>query len=111
MDGRVYCLINQLNEDIAKDWSIDEMARVTELSSPHFQRLFKDETGSSPKACLKELRLVKAAEILVSGFTQINQIGRQVGLVNDGHFTRDFRRRFGLTPSDFRKKYWDDKQV
>lgn len=62
-------------------------------------------------AYLNELRLEKARELLEDErcFLQIKEIGHQVGLVNDSHFTRDFKKKYGLTPTEYRKQHWGNE--
>jgi AraC-like DNA-binding protein len=111
MDGRIFHIIEKIRKNLNHDWTVEEMAIFTELSESHFQKLFKSETGMSPKAYLKNLRLEKARELLENGFKQIKQIGYEIGLTNDSHFARDFKRTFGMTPSDYRARFWKFSQV
>ncbi len=75
------------------------------MSVVHFGRLFKEETGFTPMAYLNDLRLERAREFLADSdcFLQINEIGSQVGLLNGSHFTRSFKAKFGMTPTEFRE--------
>ncbi len=110
MDGRIFELTNLLNERLTHPWTIEEMAKCVDLSQPHLQKLFKTEIGTPPKTYLRNLRLEKARDMLENGHLQIKQIGLQTGLVNDSHFTRDFKKKFGLTPTEYRKKQWEIEQ-
>lgn len=85
------------------------MADEIEMSAPHFHKRFKELTGSTPVAYLNDLRLEKARELLEDDqcFLQIKEIGNKVGLANDSHFTRDFKKKYGLTPSEYRKQNWE----
>lgn len=111
MDGRIFCLIRKLGEHPEKNWSIEEMAAVVELSPRRMQKLFRDEVGTPPHVYLRNLRLDKAAKLLTESFVQIKQICFEAGLKNESHFTRDFKERFGLTPREFRRRHWDKKQA
>ncbi|HMO79172.1 MAG TPA: AraC family transcriptional regulator [Pyrinomonadaceae bacterium] len=106
MDGRIFHIIEKIRENWNHDWTVEEMAIIIELSESHFQKLFKSETGMSPKAYLKNLRLEKARELLENGFKQIKQIGYEIGLTNDSHFARDFKKKYGTTPTQYRKNSW-----
>lgn len=111
MDGRIYYLRNRLINNLDHEWNIEEMAEIVELSVPHFQKLFKIYTGKSPIAYLRELRLEKACKLLEDSFHQIKQIGNKVGMRNESHFTRDFKKKFGLAPSEYRKRHWKNNQA
>lgn len=65
----------------------------------------------SPLAWLREARLKKACELLKKDREQICQISRQVGMPNESHFTRDFKKRFGKTPTAYRRNYHEEKQA
>lgn len=111
MDGRIFHLCDCIFRDLKKGWTIEKMAEITELSVPHFQKLFKTETGLPPITHLRDLRLEKARQLLEESFHQINQIGREVGMPNESHFTRDFKKKFGTTPTQYRKQYWEKIQA
>ena len=110
MDGRIFQLQEQLIKKLGHRWTVEEMAEIVELSKPHFQRLFKNKVGVSPIAWLRERRLEKACELLESEFLNIQQIGITIGMSDDSHFTRDFKRKYGVTPSEYRKQYWEQVQ-
>ncbi len=60
---------------------------------------------------LHDLRLEKARELLETTFKNIDEIRREIGIRNESHFTRDFKKKFGLTPTNYRKQYWDKIQA
>lgn len=111
MDGRVFRLQEQILKTLEHHWTVQEMAEVIELSLPHFQKLFKNEVGISPIAWLRERRLEKARDLLETEFWHIQQIGVAVGMPHDSHFTRDFKKKYGVTPTQYRKNYWDKIQA
>lgn len=111
MDGRIFHLKEQLLENSQHDWSIEEITQIVDLSVPHFQKLFRAEMGIAPVAYLRDLRLAKARELLEAKFYRLKQIGFEVGMPNDSHFTRDFKKKYGITPTEYRKKYWEKVQI
>lgn len=110
IDGRVFKLRKQLSDKISHNWTVEEMARGFDLSVPHFQKLFKSQTGTPPMSFLRDLRLEKAADLLTSTYNPIKQIGVQTGLTNESHFTRDFKKRYSMTPTEYRKYSWEIEQ-
>lgn len=111
MDGRIFHLKEQLLKNLQYEWTIEEMSQFVELSVPHFQKLFKIEIGIAPVAYLRDLRLEKARKLLEANFKQIRQIGLEVGMPNDSHFTRDFKKKYGATPTEYRRQFWETIQV
>jgi transcriptional regulator GlxA family with amidase domain len=110
VDGRIFRLTRLLNKRLDHPWTVEEMARIVDLSRPHLQKLFKANTGISPVAYLKDVRLQRACELLESTFLQIKRIGYETGHGNDSHFTRDFKKKYGMTPSQYRKSFWATEQ-
>jgi len=110
-DDRIFHLCEQISKKLAHNWTIEEMTEATGLSRSYFIKLFKNSTTMSPIAWLREVRLKKARELLKGDHEQICQIGRRVGMPNDSHFTRDFKKRFGKTPTAYRRNYHEEKQA
>ena len=108
MGRRIFHITNLIFHSLRRSWSVSDMADEIQMSASHFQKRFKQVTGSTPIAYLNDLPLEKARELLNddSCFLQIKEIGNQVGLANDSHFTHDFKKKYGLTPSEYRKQQW-----
>ncbi|HVV52714.1 MAG TPA: AraC family transcriptional regulator [Polyangia bacterium] len=96
----------------AKEFLHDEMTRnpgLTELSAAvgmnvdHFSRMFKRSTGLAPHQYLGNIRLERAKQLLADGRTQIIEIAYQIGYANPSQFSAFFRKRTGLSPSEFRR--------
>lgn len=111
MDGRIFHLKQVLLDNLQRDWTIEEMAQITVLSVPHFQKLFKINIGAPPITYLRDLRLEKARELLETTFWQIQEIRLKVGVLYDSNFTRDFKNKYGVSPTEYRKHHWDKIQV
>jgi transcriptional regulator GlxA family with amidase domain len=110
MDGRIFHLKELFSEKLDHKWTVKEMSEIVDLSPAHLPRVFKINIGISPMAYLNTLRLEKARELLENTFLQVKQIGRRVGLKNDSHFTREFRKKFGFSPTEYRKLHWGKTQ-
>lgn len=88
-----------------------EPIRLPELSheiagcSPgHLARLFSKELELSFSDYLIELRMQKGASLLQHSSRSIREIGARVGYADPSRFATHFRRRFGLSPSEFRSR-------
>ena len=81
-----------------------ELAALAGVSARHFERAFRQSTGSSPHAYVMNRRLHMARDLLISQpELPIDQIALRVGFSSSSHFSSAFRRQTGLTPTDFRK--------
>lgn len=111
MDGRIFHIKEKLHNNLKKHWTLEKMAQEVGLSAPHFQKLFKSNVGLPPMTFLQNLRLEKACQLLEDTFLQVQEIRCEVGMSGNSHFTRDFKVKFGLTPTEYRKIHWRKIQV
>jgi len=97
-------LIGLLEKDYAKDWSLDQIARLSGMSKNNLLLVFKDATGQSPIDFLLNLRLRKAAEMLLNSDCSITETALNNGFHDSNYFTRQFRNKFGRSPRQFRNQ-------
>lgn len=112
MDGRIFHLTKLLKEKLDCHWSVEEMAEIVGLSATHLQKLSKYETGMPPMAYLNKLRLDRAYSILSDpkSFEQVKEIMVKCGFMDESNFTRAFKRKYGMTPTECRHKAWEVEQ-
>jgi AraC family transcriptional regulator of arabinose operon len=103
MDRRIELIISKTKANTAAPWDIPTLAALVNLSPSRFRHLFKQETGTTPAQYLKDIRLTRAEKMLRTTFLNIKQILKQVGIASNTHFVRDFRRKFGTTPTAYRR--------
>jgi|SRR6185503_505460 len=103
MDRRIELIISKIKADTAAPWDTPTLAVLVNLSPSRFRHLFKQETGTSPAQYLKDFRLRKAEKMLRTTFLTIKQILKQVGITSNTHFVRDFRQKYGMTPTAYRR--------
>ncbi len=104
MARRVERVIELMQGDPSQNFSLGKMAQSVNLSAPYFCNLFKSITGVSPAKYLKSLRMKQSTVLLTTTFLSVKEIARNVGLADDSHFVRDFKRMFGVTPSEYRSR-------
>lgn len=85
--------------------TIEDVAKEVGLSQSHFMKYFKNTMGSTFIDYLNEYRLTMASRLLVSSDSSILDIASEVGFENLSYFNRTFKKRFDMTPRDYRKKY------
>src|SRR5215217_6312592 len=103
MDRRIELVISKMQTETASPWDAATLAAVVNLSPSRFRHLFKQETGTTPAQYLKDFRLRKAEKMLRTTFLNIKQILKQVGITSNTHFVRDFRQKYGMTPTTYRR--------
>lgn len=82
---------------------LDALAAEARLSVYHFARAFRHSTGVSPHRYILEQRVRRAQQLLVQSDRPLAAIASAVGFFDQGHFSRQFRRLVGTTPSSYRK--------
>lgn len=92
-----------LEEHYNQKLTVEKMACHCGYSASHFMRWFKEKTGVGFNSYLIEYRLDRAAHELRSGNLTILEIAEKSGFDNLSNFNRLFRKRFEMTPSQFRK--------
>ena len=102
MAERVKRVIELMQGDPSRTFSLGDMAETVNLSPPYFCYLFKSITGVPPARYLKSLRMQYAAMLLTTTFLSVKEIVRRVGCTDESHFVRDFKRIYGVTPSEYR---------
>jgi AraC-like DNA-binding protein len=96
---RVGDAVTLLRERYAGPVRVDELAEVTRMSPSAFYRNFQAATSMSPIQFQKHLRLQEARMRLLAARADIAGIAYDVGYESPSQFSRDYRRSFGLSPS------------
>jgi AraC-like DNA-binding protein len=78
---------------------------VAKISPGHLARLFREQHNVSFTGYLRELRMQKAADLVRRTLLPVQRIAARVGYDDPSRFATHFRRRFGLTPRDFRRQF------
>jgi len=78
--------------------TIDLLAREAGLSPAHFARAFKESVGRAPHQHLLSLRLDRARLLMDRPDVALSDVALRTGFADQAHFTRFFKRRFGVTP-------------
>lgn len=84
------------------DVSVYDLAYELGMSERQLYRLAKRLTGCTPAQLIKEVRLQKAYELLLSGTVfKVEYVAKQVGFDDTSYFSRQFYERFGKRPTEF----------
>ena len=91
-----------MEHNYQRELSVEELADVCKLNRSYFSKMFKENMGCPPQEFLIRLRLSKAAERLTSTRSSIGAISAACGYPNQLHFSRAFKKRYGLSPREWR---------
>lgn len=84
--------------DIARNWTIAELARAAGVNEKKLKIGFKELYGVSVHRYLQDYRMKIAGRVLKDGDTNVTEISMTVGYANPSHFAKLFRRYYGTTP-------------
>lgn len=96
--------VERLRSDSDADVSLAALASDAGLSRFHFCRAFKESTGLSPHAWLRQYRLEQAMALLRDTDASIVSVAAELGYASQTAFAAAFRRLTGETPSDWRRR-------
>lgn len=102
MDARVEKVVSRMRTEFRQDPSLRELAQVVNLSQSRLRYLFKKETGVAPGHYLRAYRLEQAKELLETTFLSVKEIIRSIGVNDQSHFIREFKKTYGQTPAQYR---------
>jgi AraC family transcriptional regulator len=104
---RVNLAIDHIVGHLDQPLRLRDLARVALLSPFHFHRVFQALVGSTPADFVQRLRLEKALGILSHPRPpSLTAIALACGFSSSSHFSRCFKRRFGVPPSSFDVDAW-----
>ncbi len=98
-------LLTQMTEAELSESSLSDLARQLHCSERHFSRLFRAELGVPFRTRQIELRLQRACQLLADSNVKIINVAYASGYRHLALFNTMFKRRFGLTPSEWRHKH------
>ncbi|MCE5342149.1 MAG: response regulator [Eubacteriales bacterium] len=90
-------------EDCSRNYSLQELAQTFYMSPTYLGQLFKKETGKTPHACLTEMRITRACQLLLRTDAPVYEIAEQLGYPNLRNFYVAFKKYAGCTPSQYRE--------
>lgn len=103
-DYYIHEAVNYIQQNFQHDISVDEVANFCKLNRNYFSRRFKELTGTTPQEFLIQQRLTNAAELLKLTNQPIKNIADQCGYPNQLHFSQAFKKYYGLSPREWRRK-------
>ncbi len=93
-----------LLEHISERVTIEELSRKFHVNPTTLKKAFKDEYGSSIAAHTKEHRMERAEIFLREGGASVSDVARAVGFESASRFCTAFSERYGVSPSEYKRK-------
>ncbi len=102
-DYRVRKSLKIMNEYVTEQMDLDEVARDSGLSRPHFFKLFKRQTGVTPNLYYNVLRMEFALRELAMSDKSISDISQALSFSSQASFSRFFSYNAGFSPRNYRQ--------
>lgn len=84
------------------DFSVGELATEMAMSVSQLSRKLSALIDQTPGQLLRGMRLERAAALVAGKTGNLSEIAYRVGFSDQAHFSRSFKRHFGMTPSEYR---------
>ncbi|MBI4913134.1 MAG: helix-turn-helix transcriptional regulator [Acidobacteria bacterium] len=99
-------VLDHMEAQIGQKNSVPELASMAKCTPDHFIRLFREATGTTPHQYLIERRLQRAVQLLANG-ERPSDVATMLGFYDASAFTRAFKRRFDVPPSQYAQEAYD----
>lgn len=108
MEQAVDKVCKYVQDHLEEDLSLVRLADMADLSSSYLSRIFKIVKGIGYNEFVVECRMEQAAQLLHETNLSLANIATQMGYMSSSYFIRTFRKKFGMTPMEYRR---NDKNI
>jgi len=91
-----------INDNIASEIKLSDLANLAGISQYHFSRLFKKSLGISPNKYVIKQRIERAKSLLKNSDLLVTEIALLCGFSSHSHFSKYFRQITGITPKEYK---------
>lgn len=95
--------LNYINSNIFRNIKINELTKVLGISQPYLYKIFIKKINVSPKQYIDNLKIKKAKNLLKNTTMQISEISNSVGFEDSLVFSKFFKRKTNMSPTEYRK--------
>ncbi len=96
--------VDYINKHFSENISLKSIAEQANFSPNYFHKMFTAYMGITPHAMLSKKRLEAAKLMLLTTDLSVNEIVEKCGFSSNSYFDFHFKKEFGITPRDFRKR-------
>jgi transcriptional regulator GlxA family with amidase domain len=99
--------LDLMENHIADPLSFKQIAMLVGVGERQLQRRFDQDLKTGPMQCYLDIRLEKADELTRKTRLSFMEVALTTGFVNQGHFAKTFKTKFGMTPTERRRRERD----
>jgi AraC family transcriptional regulator len=101
---RINKVLHYINCHLEEDLDLSKLSELSNFSMFHFHRIIRAYLNESLGSYIVRLRLEKGAGLLVQNDLPVNEIAYKIGYETPAAFTKAFKIRFGVSPSEYRSR-------
>ncbi|OJJ14056.1 hypothetical protein BKI52_44535 [marine bacterium AO1-C] len=102
--SRIQKVLTYIRTHLSEPMDINQLAAIGNFSAFHFHRIIRAYLNEPLGAYIKRIRLETAAQLLMYSQVPINEISHRIGYEVPSSFTNAFKKRFSLSPQEFRNQ-------
>lgn len=103
-EQRIKQMLNYIQEHYYETILLEDIAEAAAISKSECLRCFRDILGTTPLQYVNQYRLLVAAQNLAETDWQISEIGDGCGFGEMGYFSAQFKKKYGMTPTEYRNR-------
>lgn len=100
---RIEAALEAMRADPEREWTVEQLAALCGYHPAHFTKLFKEESGRTPKHYMITEKMKRAKQLLLGGET-LEVIADKLNYANLHYFSHQFKKETGITPSEYRQQ-------
>ncbi|NGM60878.1 helix-turn-helix transcriptional regulator [Sphingobacterium sp. SGG-5] len=99
---RVQLARQMIEKDMAKNYTIHELAKAVGTNEQYLKKYFKQYIGKTVQTYMKEIKMEHAKNLIMAGEHRIADVARMTGYKHSTHFSTAFKKFFGFIPNALR---------
>ena len=96
-------LLDYLDDTFEQEWSLHNIAAEVGVHPVYLCRSFSEQFGCTLGEYIRKLRMLRGWQLLAIGNSSLAEVASQSGFADQSHFTRLFKKQFGLAPGEYRR--------
>ena len=110
-DGRLRAALSCMHQELARSWTLADLAHAAGMSRTAFAQLFREKVGQPPIGYMSHRRLTVAARMLQDPNESVSLVASKVGYNSESAFSAAFKRKWGRTPREHMRNERDQSRT